>query len=1799
MACLSNTPSFTYVSVQNMVINYSNIYYSIRNMYSNDKYFYWDKNESPYELITSNKILDSKEGLYLILVNNKGTFILPNQTDIVINFDNNNGNESSTYLSNLISKVDDISKKYVHISETIDGIIKTVGSISTDVNQSSELYTKIRQTADEIELLAQKITQEYSKDNQQNELREEIISYTVSLNTLLNDFITKIRIIFADNLISSNENLEIINELNKIEQEKNKFFICIDELIDVMTVNKETENSNLLKSQKESFESNFNNFKNVLYSSINDEIITPTETAILIGLITTCITSLNDLKKTCNDFLFIGIGGIIYEEISKLNIEKNSIIMSLKNISTTLKSSLSLEKSSLQAQFDDVVAKLDLLDNWVNTASKDGTITVVEKSILKQRIDDLSIENGDFVEKYNEYLETLILDDDDLTTIKRQYLDYINSFNDLNNILNQVSLDNFFNESEKSKTITALEKFRANLNSFFNLLNKSLSISEENRYKQEIDGAKGEFCIQIQDVDNKINDLNDTINNTFLDNIIDEMERASIKTTMDSLAIQKNEIVSQYNRIIEKESLNNATLQIRIDLDEAYNDFIADYDSIESKVNEILNKETLVTNEDKEQMEVLYNEIISSVSLYTTNANNALIYISENEAKVVNDTFSAQITDIKNRVDNIEVGYDDTFADNIIDMAERKDIKDKQAVLEKENSDLFSQYSALMDSAYITDVAKSNLRTAYNNYNTSYNTLLSAIATVLNKETLIDDNDRTNIDNCMNDLNNYVSDFIMVANQTIQIISEEQTNQYTSEMNGKITNLENSINNIETSVEDAISDNIIDKSEKRVLKENLKNLETVKIDADDGFNKISTNPNLSTSILSKYKKAYNDYKKAYDSYVGIINGLINSTSKITTTQRNNYENTYSIYKNSLDKLLQNYQLAINNITDNISNSLKTELNKETRELKSALENLDKSMIDIFNDAYLTDEERDNITSYLNTFKDKKILITNKYNAIIEDLSDESKTALTNSYNNYITNFDSLCSAVENILARTDMLSSSDRDALDIYISNHNSALNSYSLLYRDMVDEATRNFVQNTKKDLEESLTNTNNTIVDLQNNLNGVFKDSILTEAEKTSIKQSLQQLQVEKTDIDSNYTSLYNNVDLVDTSDGVGAKTNLKNAYDEYGVSHTELVDIINNLIESTDMIDDTDRDALDTAFNSYRTKLSTYRQRVNEAIDAIANKKINDEKSERITQYNEISQKNEALTLKIGTIEEDLTNFKTTTNESLLELTDEKIISKVSTAQSNDGKELFVKTSTLEQTVSDITIKFNDINSKIENNITVISSSGVTVKMYDDDSFNENGEIIDGSTPIASTNINGQGLFIYKEEDSEPIAYFTTDGCYVANLTTDSFKNGNFIKSTINSGISKTWYVSPTETGDGSGKDSNNKSSSISGVINEIKSNYGIYFNEDEITIKIEAGTYKEIVDIEGFLGKGKILLDFNASAILYGCINVYNNTIDIELDGKRTNSSTNGAIIYSYESKSQNAINVNNSQCNINGFNAKNLSSTGTSYYGTFVNFDNGARGTISNCDILYYQYGVTSNNSSHIGFWNVRGKTQYRRRATLGGIIISGGVIPTSTESGDSINRGLIHQSGTLTETDTLGWYGGSSGGGNTDGDSSSTQTITKTFTLINLKSTTEGTGLATSGFSGKMAQGKWSNYKKHRGKATLPQSALDFLKSAKTIEKLSLSCHRLNTNHGYSTATPYPRLRFTNTSTGSSSDYYRNSDVKFARGDTKTIPISSTSINTALLNGANQLQFYIDDNNNPTQQYSHYDNVKITITITK
>ena len=53
MSILDNNPSFTYVNVKNLVVIFEGMAYGVDNMYTNQKYIYWDKS-TPNILIESN-----------------------------------------------------------------------------------------------------------------------------------------------------------------------------------------------------------------------------------------------------------------------------------------------------------------------------------------------------------------------------------------------------------------------------------------------------------------------------------------------------------------------------------------------------------------------------------------------------------------------------------------------------------------------------------------------------------------------------------------------------------------------------------------------------------------------------------------------------------------------------------------------------------------------------------------------------------------------------------------------------------------------------------------------------------------------------------------------------------------------------------------------------------------------------------------------------------------------------------------------------------------------------------------------------------------------------------------------------------------------------------------------------------------------------------------------------------------------------------------------------------------------------------------------------------------------------------------------------------------------------------------------------------------------------------------------------------------------------------------------------------------------------------------------------------------
>lgn len=245
---------------------------------------------------------------------------------------------------------------------------------------------------------------------------------------------------------------------------------------------------------------------------------------------------------------------------------------------------------------------------------------------------------------------------------------------------------------------------------------------------------------------------------------------------------------------------------------------------------------------------------------------------------------------------------------------------------------------------------------------------------------------------------------------------------------------------------------------------------------------------------------------------------------------------------------------------------------------------------------------------------------------------------------------------------------------------------------------------------IDEVFNATNN----LENTMNGAFKDGILTETEKATIRANVKVLQSEKSEVSEEYKVLYNNVDLVGD-----AKSELLLAYNNYSSACDDLINYIDILLKKTEIVE-SDRSKLATKFTAHDDCLKVYKEKVTKAFDSIVEKKKQDgllytnekvaelkvsldgismEVSSVETKLNETNKNVANLTIKANSIESTVSSHTNTITKQGNKITnaESSIIqqaNQIATKVDVNG----VK-STIEQNPSSVKIGFNGINDKFE--------------------------------------------------------------------------------------------------------------------------------------------------------------------------------------------------------------------------------------------------------------------------------------------------------------------------------------------------------------------------------------------------------------------------------------------------------------------------------------------------------------------
>ena len=282
----------------------------------------------------------------------------------------------------------------------------------------------------------------------------------------------------------------------------------------------------------------------------------------------------------------------------------------------------------------------------------------------------------------------------------------------------------------------------------------------------------------------------------------------------------------------------------------------------------------------------------------------------------------------------------------------------------------------------------------------------------------------------------------------------------------------------------------------------------------------------------------------------------------------------------------------------------------------------------------------------------------------------------------------------------------------------------FNRIAQQSIDIIGTNKVTVTKQDLELQINDVDTAITNLGNTMETTFKDGILTDTEKDILRNNLDLVAKEKSDIDKDYEALYSNEDLLDPT-----KTNLLTSYNSFVEAHNNLVLGVDDLINKIGIIDDNDKNNVSALFEAWRTALGNYRTRSLESIDAIAKKKADDSADSVDKKWAEIILDPESgiqaqvgsLSETVGGFDERISTVEVTANgvsttvssmQSTVSGFDKRITNAESKVTQLDNKisssvtEDDVK-SIIEQSPNEIRYGFNDICDYV-----TISTSGLTV-------------------------------------------------------------------------------------------------------------------------------------------------------------------------------------------------------------------------------------------------------------------------------------------------------------------------------------------------------------------------------------------------------------------------------------------------------------------------------------------------------
>ena len=607
-----------------------------------------------------------------------------------------------------------------------------------------------------------------------------------------------------------------------------------------------------------------------------------------------------------------------------------------------LRSEFNDYKKATDLEIADIKKRIDSMSTDFDQYLKDGIIDEVESNAIKRDLATLEKEKLEVDSRYSTVYNNVNLIDPEKSNLKTAYDDFILKYNSLVETINTIIEDNVATVEERTLFNTALKTYYNTipmLSSAFDealtRINETVSKTQLNEYNEILQG-------NIDNVQSNVNILEKTMNESFRDGIIDEVEYIAIKEKINSLESEKVDVQKTYETLYNNIYLDST---LKADFKSAYDIYIASHNDLINYINVTIG-DRVATKEEITRINVLldnYKNALGEYSVKQTQALNNIASVNATEiANNLKEELNNDIIDVSNNIASLESTMNGAFKDGIIDKAEYIAIKEKIDSLETEKEDIDRSYRLLYDNAYLGQEIKTLLKTAYDEYNNSHVGLIKYIDETIGDRVATKE-EKNNIDGLLSvyvtKLGNYKVTQTNAINDIANNNASNMTEALKTELNSNIKDVSDKTNALEDRINNYSLDGIFDETEKQSVRGMLKSLSSEKADIDNQFTVIYENTDLTGNYKFNLNSSYTLYNEKYNYLVGFINNLLLKDT-ISDEDMNSLDTAFDEH----DQALALYSTRINEAVDAIATKKKQDATQEAKDYCDAQINVTKEGI---------------------------------------------------------------------------------------------------------------------------------------------------------------------------------------------------------------------------------------------------------------------------------------------------------------------------------------------------------------------------------------------------------------------------------------------------------------------------------------------------------------------------------------------------------------------------------------------------------------------------------------------------------------------------------------------------------------------------------------------------------------------------------------------------------------------------------------------------------------------------------------